>query len=95
MASLRFYKCCNCNYNIATDPRGFYSIMSGMLYEFKCSKCKAIVHIHSTEFGKYGACCPRCGNQEYLSTWNPIEGKCPKCGGTMKTDNSMETLQVD
>ena len=37
--------------------------------------------------------CPNCGvgNEEPLYTWNPIEGRCPKCEGKMKEEEILHT----
>ena len=85
MAQFRIYKCRKCGYKVQTEPQGFYALMSGQYYNFKCKKCKTIVSLTADEIAQmgYSPQCPACGNFNHLSTWNPIEGECPKCNGTM------------
>lgn len=85
MATFRTYKCRKCGCEVQTEPHGHYALMSGKFYNFKCSNCKKIVSISSTELAEMGYVleCPKCGEMDCLSTWNPVEGKCPKCGGSM------------
>ena len=45
MAQLRIYKCEKCGYTVRTEPQGFYGLMSGMYYNFKCSNCKRIIKL--------------------------------------------------
>ena len=60
----------------------------GECYLFRCTTCRQIVPIvasHSNDRLQMPYC-PNCGvgNEEPLYTWNPIEGRCPKCVGKMK-----------
>ena len=86
MAELKIYKCKACGYEVMTESRGHYSMMSGKYYNFSCHACKEIVSISANELSKmgYDLQCPECGEEEELFTWNPKEGHCPKCKGKMK-----------
>lgn len=97
MATLRTYKCNNCGYTVQTEPVGFYALMSGMYYNFKCKKCKTIVSLSSKEIYEmcYSPRCPECNEENCLSTWNPIEGHCPKCNGEMEVDKSAGICMAD
>ena len=83
MAHWTTFKCKNCGYKIQTEPRGFYGLMSGMFYNFKCSNCKRIIKMGIGGNGELPKC-PYCHETSGLSTWNPIEGHCPQCDGKMK-----------
>ena len=39
--------------------------------------------------------CPQCGKENGLSTWNPIDGSCPKCNGKMEIDKSAGMTLAD
>lgn len=97
MAQFKTYKCEKCGYSVLTEPLGHYGLMSGEYYNFKCSCCKEIVSISAEELAKerYFIKCPKCHKEDKLSTWNPIEGKCPKCGGNMVVDNSEGITMAD
>ena len=97
MAQWRTYKCKKCGYSVQTEPNGHYALMSGEYYNFKCSKCKNIVHISADELAmsRYNVRCPICGDTEHLSTWNPIEGKCPRCNRKMELDSSRGIMMAD
>lgn len=82
MAQWRLFKCENCDYQILTAPAGFYALMSGVYYTFKCSNCKRIIKM-GVGGGDNLPECPYCHETSGLSTWNPIEGQCPQCGGKM------------
>ena len=86
MATLRRYKCDKCGYTVMKDIKGHYSLMSGEYYNFSCQKCKQIVSISARELNDMGYFprCPRCESKETLYTWNPRDGRCPKCKGEMK-----------
>lgn len=85
MATWRTYKCKDCGYEVNTEPQGHYALMSGEYYNFSCPKCKGVVALSADTLAKqrYQVTCPKCGGKK-LSTWNPIEGHCPKCNGTME-----------
>lgn len=85
MAALRTYKCECCGYEVQSEPLGHYSLMMGEFYNFSCPKSKEIVSIAAQILAaqRYSIECPECGNDSDLSTWNPIDGKCPKCNGHM------------
>ncbi len=82
MGKFSKFKCKDCGYTIACNPTGFTGIMAGLLVHFKCDHCKEIVSQLIAE-RRFWVRCPNCG-EEVTSTWNPIDGKCPKCNGTMK-----------
>ena len=85
MADMHIYKCKKCGYEVHTEPQGFYGLFSGQYYNFKCKKCKNIVKLSADDLESmsYFPRCPKCGDDRNLSTWNPIDGKCPKCGVKM------------
>jgi Zn ribbon nucleic-acid-binding protein len=39
--------------------------------------------------------CPDCGKTDTLSAWNPVECHCPKCGSSMKEDESAGWIMAD
>lgn len=85
MAILSKYQCEECGYEVMSESRGHYSLMSGEYYNFSCHKCKEIVSLSADELSKMGYYpqCPKCSENEELYTWNPQEGRCPKCNGKM------------
>lgn len=97
MAQWLTYKCKKCGYKVQTEPRGYYALMSGMFYNFKCSNCKSIVTIPSGGLSRDGELpkCPNCNETSGLSTWNPIEGHCPKCDGEMEVDRLYGVIMAD
>lgn len=42
-------------------------------------------------------CCPNCGTntEDELYTWNPVEGRCPKCQGKMIEDLDSPSMCAD
>ena len=97
MARWITYKCKKCGYAVKTEPQGFYGLMSGMYYNFKCNNCKRIVEITPGGLAEMGYLpeCPNCHKTHCLSTWNPIEGKCPECDGEMEADMSCGVWMAD
>ena len=96
MATLRTYRC-ECGYEVQTEPTGHYGLMSGEYYNFRCSKCKQIISISADDLASQGyfPTCPECGaKNEKIHNWNPIEGRCPKCGKKMKVVPGM-IMMVD
>ena len=85
MAQFQKYKCKNCDEEVYAEPQGHYALTSGEYYQFSCKGCKEIISLSAQELAemRYEVCCPECGSKE-LSTWNPIEGRCPKCGSTFE-----------
>ena len=85
MADMHIYKCKKCGYEVKTEPNGHYSLMMDDFYNFKCSKCKNIVSISVYELysSRRNVHCPTCRESGHLSTWNPIDCKCPKCNWKM------------
>ena len=84
MGRLFEYKCKSCGYTVNANPKGHDTIMSGDLYTYLCEDCKEVVDV----LYPYGEkpkkiICPECGS-ENLKKWNPIKGRCPKCGKKMK-----------
>ena len=92
MASFKSYKCKECGYEVWAEPQGFHALMTGQYYQFRCNACKRIVSISAQNLAemKYDPRCPECyAGHEHLSTWNPIEGHCPKCNGEMECDSDV------
>lgn len=89
MVTVSKYKCEECGYEVVSSKYGHFLIKEhGECYLFRCTTCRQIVPIvasHSNERLQMPYC-PNCGvgNEEPLYTWNPIEGRCPKCEGKMK-----------
>ena len=83
MGSYKEYKCEFCNYITAANPKGHDYIMSGKVRSYMCENCREIVDILDSEKTQ----CPECGSEK-LVKWNPIKGKCPKCGRKMKETGS-------
>ena len=89
MVTVSKYKCEECGYEVVSSKYGHFLIKRhGECYLFRCTTCRQIVPIvasHSNDRLQMPYC-PNCevGNEEPLYTWNPIEGRCPKCEGKMK-----------
>ena len=84
MKEIFTYLCEDCGYELKTSPYGHYAHRIGEFYNFKCHKCRKIISMSGhniSQFG-WGICCPDCGDS-HLSTWNPIDGCCPRCNGVM------------
>ena len=87
MATFYPYKCERCDFTIETEPQGYYSLRAGVFYNFKCKRCNEIVDIPLETLNTFDFECPNCkADESYLYTWNPIEGKCPHCGGCIVFD---------
>ncbi|MCM1140692.1 MAG: hypothetical protein NC453_19145 [Muribaculum sp.] len=82
MATYFTYKCKQCGYEHIGNEAGFDGIMAGLVIDFKCNHCKEIVDVLMRDH-MFWVDCPRCGNR-VTSTWNPIDGRCPKCNGEME-----------
>lgn len=95
MATLQYHKCEKCGYKVMADNRGHYSLMSGEYYTFSCHHCKEIIVLSADELStmRYFPTCPKCGENEELWNWNPIDGHCPKCNGKMKVVSG--TIMID
>ena len=91
MATLHTYRCKGCGFEIVADPRGFMGTMMGQYYNFKCTNCENIVDLSARDLYEmtYFPECPKCGDRKHLSTWNPEEGRCPKCNGEMECMNDV------
>ena len=46
MATFNQYVCPHCGYEILTEPRFYYRLMSGYQVTRKCSECKEIIREH-------------------------------------------------
>ena len=79
MAEYKEYKCEICCYTVAANPKGHDVVMMGEIYSYKCEDCHEIVNVLTSE----KTVCPECGSEK-LVKWNPIKGRCPKCGKKMK-----------
>lgn len=89
MAELHTYKCKHCGYEVNANPAGYDALMSGVFINFRCNHCKQIVNIRPMDIHGYNITCLECG-EDVASTWNPVDGKCPKCNHKMeKTGISM------
>ena len=82
MATYKEYQCKHCNYTVDANPDGHDLTMMGESYSFLCKDCREIVNILTFPLGKKAekVICPECGS-ENLTLWNPVSGKCPRCGG--------------
>ena len=81
MAEFHTYRCKGCGHEVQSEPAGHYALMSGQYYNFSCKKCKEIVSLSGHQLSQmgYSVHCPECSSDE-IATWNPVEGRCPKCG---------------
>ena len=79
MAKYKEYKCESCCYTVAANPKGHDVVMMGEVCSCKCADCNEIVDVLTSE----KTVCPECGSDK-LVKWNPIKGRCPKCGKKMK-----------
>lgn len=77
MAEFRLYRCTKCGYEVQTEPSGHYALMSGMWQKCLCSHCEEIVSVPDEDLNEQT--CPNCDESGCLSSWNPIDGCCPKC----------------
>lgn len=90
MAELHQYTC-SCGHEVWADKRGYFPLMSGMIVQFRCKKCKDIVDVRADQLndGFPFVKCPECGDEHTLSTWNPVDGMCPKCGKEKMKDSGV------
>lgn len=90
MATLKEYKCKKCGYTVYANPAGHDLTMMGEVYQFTCRQCREVVDVLAFGVGKKGdeIKCPECGSKD-LSSWNPKDGVCPKCGGEFKTTGTI------
>ena len=79
MAEYKEYQCELCCYIVAANPKGHDVVMRGEIYSYMCEDCYKIVDVLASE----KTICPECGSEK-LVKWNPIKGRCPKCGKKMK-----------
>lgn len=95
MATFHHYICTNskCKFEIYTEPYGHYGLMSGEYYEFRCPKCKEIIHFSAEQIAKkgYGMLCPTCRGELY--SWNAMDCKCPKCNSAL--EDTGEIMMAD
>lgn len=93
MGKYKEYKCKNCGYTVYANPKGKDMLMMGEVHNFLCPECKEIVDV-LYPYGKKPEkiVCPECGS-ENLQKWNPVKGKCPKCGG--KFEETGMIMMVD
>lgn len=92
MATYHKYICPDCGYEIWANPQGFDALRSGLLINFRCDNCEEIVSISPSEMEDFWIECPECG-ERVTSTWNPIDGKCPKCNSELK--DTEEIMMAD
>lgn len=81
MATYYKYKCKKCGYEHVGNKAGFDGIMAGLVVDFRCDHCKEIVGVLMRDDMFY-VDCPYCG-ERVAATWNPVDGRCPKCRGEM------------
>lgn len=96
MATLYDYCCPKCSYRVKSHPLGHFPLIKGETYQFACRKCREVVELSASEIGtlNYTLKCPKCETNESLSLWNPIEGRCPKCGANLKKEEDI-AITVD
>lgn len=85
MAELQLYKCSKCGYEVEANQFGHDTFMDGECYDFWCHNCDEIVSISVVDMAKQGMNlkCPECDEIGMLSSWNPVEGHCPKCNSRL------------
>ena len=88
MAEYEEYKCELCCYTVAANTKGHDFVMRGEVYSYMCQECWEIVNVLTSE----KTVCPNCSSEK-LVKWNPIKGRCPKCGKKMKETGNV--LMVD
>lgn len=71
-----------CGYELLANKAGFDAVVKGLMFNFKCNHCQEIVNVLINE-RMVEVKCPHCNN-EVTSTWNPIDGRCPKCEGQVE-----------
>ena len=94
MATYKQYQCKHCGYTVEAPSNGHGLIMAGEVYTYTCKDCREIVSVLTFPNGEKAETikCPECGS-ENLELWNPIKGKCPKCGG--KFEETDMVIMVD
>lgn len=69
--------------------------MSGEYINYLCPDCKDIVSVRTWDIKDPSHVrCPQCG-KENLVKWNPVSGRCPKCGGSIHEDKPCGIIMAD
>lgn len=87
MAEFYEYHCKQCGHKEIAPEGGFAIKRATTSFYFKCKACKEIISYSTEEIAEKQLsliCCPKCRALHSLITWNPVEGRCPKCGGEME-----------
>lgn len=97
------FKCEKCNHEFQSSGKTDWGFMA-VVKPFKCIDCNDIVDVtigergqvfkSKDEFSSLGESfmkCPKCKG-ENLKPWNPINKKCPKCGGRVNSLKDIDSI---
>jgi len=97
MGSSSDYICPKCGYKVHVCG-GREVGMFAVLKTFSCKECRTLSDIRIGEYGEdfpemdlVGLKCPECDSKD-VKPWDSIKRPCPKCGGMMKANPTLEVL---
>lgn len=89
MATFYRFFCKKCGLDVELPETTKYYLMSGAHLQCLCNKCHKLSSVAERELEETQLeelQCEECGATGSLSYWNPIEGRCPKCGEQLEED---------